>query len=72
MYRLTTSFASTSGSDSLKSARPPPKGRRENMGAYPTNLRRQMDFLNELHTEIERLDLLEDVEEAKVAESLQC
>jgi hypothetical protein len=42
------------------------------MGAYLTNLRRQMDFLNELHTEIERLDLLENVEEAKLAESLQC
>ena len=48
---------------------PPPRRRRESMGAYLTTLRRQMDFLNELYSEIERLDLLEEIEEAKLADS---
>jgi hypothetical protein len=33
------------------------------MGAYLTTLRQQMDFLNELHTELERLDMIEELEE---------
>jgi hypothetical protein len=42
---------------------PPPRRRRESMGAYLTTLRQQMDFLNELHTELERLDMIEELEE---------
>ena len=38
------------------------------MGAYLTTLRHQMDFLNELYSELERFDMLEDLEEAKRAE----
>jgi hypothetical protein len=47
---------------------PPPRRRRESMGAYLTTLRHQMDFLNELYSELERFDMLEDLEEAKRAE----
>ena len=40
---------------------PPPRRRRESMGTYLTTLRNQIDFLNELHSEIARLDLAEDI-----------
>ena len=48
---------------------PPPRRRRESMGAYLTTLRRQMDFLDDLHSEIERLDLFEATEDAKLADT---
>lgn len=48
---------------------PPPRRRRESMGAYLTTLRRQMDFLDELYTEIERLELREEIEDAKLADT---
>ena len=41
---------------------PPPRRKRESMGAYLTTLRSQINFLTELHTELERLDLREDSE----------
>lgn len=40
---------------------PMPKRRREKMSSYISTLRRQIDFLNELHSEIERLDMAEDL-----------
>ena len=48
---------------------PPPRRRRESMGAYLTTLRRQMDFLDDLHSEIERLDIFEATEDAKLADT---
>lgn len=47
---------------------PPPRRKRESMAAYLVTLRNQIDFLNELHSELERLDMLEDIEEARQAE----
>jgi len=44
---------------------PPPKRHRESMGAYLTTLRRQMDFLHELYSELERLEVIEELEFAK-------
>lgn len=46
---------------------PPPKRKRESMAAYFTTLRGQMDFLNELHSELERLDMLAEITDAKAA-----
>jgi hypothetical protein len=42
---------------------PPPRRKRESMGAYLTTLRSQINFLSELHAELERLDTLESYEE---------
>jgi len=39
---------------------PPPRRRRESMGAYLTTLRHQINFLHDLYAEIERLELIED------------
>ena len=48
---------------------PPPKRRRESMAAYLTTLRHQMDFLNELYSELERLDMLAEIDEGQKSKS---
>lgn len=45
-------------------APPPRRRRRESMGAYLTTLRDQMNFLGDLSSEIERLELIDDASEA--------
>lgn len=44
---------------------PAPRRHRESMGAYLTTLRQQMNFLNELYAELERLDMLENLAEVE-------
>ena len=53
---------------------PIPKRRRETISSYLTTLRRQIDFLNELHSEMERLEVEEDIrieEERRIEQAVQ-
>lgn len=43
---------------------PKPGRKRPSMGAYLTTLRGQMDFLNELHSELERVEMQNEALEA--------
>lgn len=52
---------------SIHHAVPPPRRKRESMAAYLSTLRHQMAFLNELHSELERLDLIDEIAEGKSA-----
>lgn len=47
---------------------PAPRKKRQSMAAYLTTLRHQIDFLNELHSELERLDMQAEITEAASGE----